>query len=126
MTTSLAYDHPNHTIIREYPAGRAGGAAATKYCPFRMKQAGTLVAVHLVCAVSGSGTNPGIWQVLVNGGSLGAVTTMTNVVNSTLSFTFNRTVTSLTDVFEVLSGAEAAAKVDVIYEYKVAFPSDAT
>ena len=127
MTTKRFYDHPNFTISREQVGARAGGAASTLYSPFRMFQAGTLIAAHIAHAVSGT-TASAMWEVMLNAVTFttALVFSLTNITGSVHTFEINRAVTSLTDVFQIKSGIETVQQVDVVWEYKVDYPGNET
>lgn len=120
-TTGFSYDHPNYTVIREETHTAVAAAGVIPALTFRSRVAAVVVGIG-VSLGSISGTASLVLTLLMNG-SVAAVLTLSNSANEVareFTLTVNRTLTSLTDRFEV-SGPTGATtgKITVDYVYRI-------
>lgn len=120
-TTGFSYDHPNYTIIRSETHSAVIAAGVIPSLGFRSRVAATVTGIG-VCLGSISGTASIILTLLMNG-SVAAVLTLSNSANEVsreFTLTVNRTLTALTDRFEV-SGPTGATtgKITIDYNYRI-------
>ncbi len=120
-TSSQNYDHPNYTTIREEMHTAVAAAGVVPALTFRSRVAAVVTGIG-VCLGSVSGT-ASLILTLLNNGSVAAVLTLSNSANEVareFTLTVNRTLTSLTDRFEVSVFAGATTgKVTVCYQYRI-------
>ena len=120
-TISFSYDNPNYTYIREEAHTAVAAAAVIPGLTFRSRVAAVVTGIG-VCLGSVSGTATLILTLLMNG-SVAAVLTLSNSANEVareFTLTALRTLTSITDRFEV-SGPTGATtgKITVVYNYRI-------
>lgn len=120
-TTSFAYDDPNYSIIRNEHKTAVAAAGTIPGLTFRSRVAAVVTGIGVALG-SVSGTASLILTLLHNG-SVAAVLTLSNSANEVareFTLSVNRTLTSITDRFEV-SGPTGATtgKITVAYEYRV-------
>lgn len=121
-TKTLFYTDPNFIINREHCAGEVGGAATTVYGKFHSFAATRLKAVHARVTVAGTATTHK-FDVYIGTDSVGSIALSTSTAGATGSVTIDQDVDSL-QAIEVKTGADAAGKAVVSYEY--AYQGDAT
>tara|TARA_R110000868_G_scaffold59652_2_gene183080 strand:- start:2867 stop:3274 length:408 start_codon:yes stop_codon:yes gene_type:complete len=120
-TITQQYDHPNYRISRDEMHSAVAAAGVIPTLTFRSRVAATVTGIGVVLG-SISGTASLILTLLHNG-SVAAVLTLSNSANEVareFTLTVNRTLTSITDRFEV-SGPTGATtgKVTVCYQYRI-------
>ena len=120
-SADFQYDHPDYTIIRQQTHSAVAGAGVIPALTFRSRVAATVTGIGVVLG-SVSGTASLILTLLHNG-SVAAVLTLSNSANEVarqFTLSVNRTLTAITDRFEV-SGPTGATtgKVSVVYEYRI-------
>src|SRR3990167_4513583 len=108
--TQWYVDQAAAASINQEVYGRAAiGVPGTRHVPFRLKQAGVLLNVTLRVNSTSSGSAgtsaSDTWEVLKNGITMTAqegltAAVLTNAADSTITFTINKEVTSMSDVFE--------------------------
>ena len=112
----MTYADPNATVRREYFAGEAGGGATTEYGKFRSFQKARLKKVHAVVTVAGTATTHKL-DVYHGTTSISSISLSTAAARGTASSsTLNEELASL-DQISVKTGADAAGKAHVIYEF---------
>jgi len=120
-TSTQNYDHPNYTVIREEMHSAVAAAGVIPALSFRSRVAAVVTGIGVVLG-SVSGTASLILTLLHNG-SVAAVLTLSNSANEVsreFTLTVNRTLTSLTDRFEVSGPTGATSgKVTVCYQYRI-------
>lgn len=113
----MTYADPNATVRRENFAGEAGGGATTEYCKFRSFQKARLKKVHAVVTVAGTATTHKL-DVFHGTTSISSISLGTSIAGVTASSaTLNEELAAL-DQISVKTGADAAGKAHVIYEYQ--------
>lgn len=110
------YTDPNYNITRDHCAGEVGGAATTVYGKFHTFAASRLKAVHARVTVAGTATTHAL-AVYVGTASVGSIALSTSTAGVTSTLELNQPVASLQAV-EVKTGADAAGKAVVSYEYE--------
>lgn len=123
-TKNESYDSPNYLINREHCAGEAGGAATTVYGKFHAFAATRLKAVHFRVTTAGTATTHK-FDVYIGTASVASQALSTNTAGSTYSLAIGSNVSSL-EAVEVKSGADAAGKAVVSYEYEYQPMADMT
>lgn len=118
---SFQYDHPTYTMIRSETKTVVAAAGVIPALTFRSRVAAVVTQIGVVLG-SVSGTASLILTLLHNG-SVAAVLTLSNSANEVareFTLSVNRTLTALTDRFEV-SGPTGATtgKVTVEYQYRI-------
>lgn len=116
-TKTLAYDAPDYTITRTHCPGEAGGGATTVYGKFNQYSACKLKAVHFRVTTAGTATTHR-FDVYIGTSSVGSAALSTSAAGVTSSVSIGSAVTSL-QAIEVKSGADAAGKAVVLYEYEL-------
>lgn len=112
------YSDPNSTLRRENFAGEAGGAATTEYGKFRSFQKAKLKAVHAIVTTQGTAAGHKL-DVYHGTTSVGTIALGTSAAGTIAhSATLNRELASM-DQVSVKTGADAAGKAAVVYEYEV-------
>lgn len=111
-----SYDSPNYTIVRDHCVGEVGGAANTVYGKFHAFAATRLKAVHIRVTTAGTATDHKL-DVYIGTASVATQALSTNTAGSTYSIAVGSNVSSLQAV-EVKTGADAAGKAVVSYEYE--------
>ena len=112
----MTYADPNATVRRENFAGEAGGGATTEYGKFRSFQKARLKKVHAVVTVAGTATTHKL-DVYHGTTSISSISLSTAAAGGTASSsTLNEELASL-DQISVKTGADAAGKAHVIYEF---------
>ena len=120
-SASFAYDHPNYAQFRHEMHTAVAAAGVIPALSFRSRVAAVVTGIGVVLG-SVSGTASLILTLLMNG-SVAAVLTLSNSANEVareFTLTVNRTLTSITDRFEV-SGPTGATtgKITVEYMYRI-------
>lgn len=120
-TANYAYDHPNYALQRVEHHTAVAAAGVIPALTFRSRVAAVVTGIGVVLG-SVSGTASIILTLLMNG-SVAAVLTLSNSANEVareFTLSVNRTLTSLTDRFEV-SGPTGATtgKITVHYDYRI-------
>ncbi len=121
MTTrqNMPYDHSAFTVVME--EGRAAQIGATGVVPlagFRSKLKAIVTSISAVVSSLATGT---VILTLEFNGSVAAILTLTNSVNtlSTFTLTANRTLDTMADHFNVSTPTHATGQIYVIYQYHV-------
>lgn len=114
----MSYDDPDFLVRRESFSGEAGGAATTEYCKFRSFQAARLKKVHVVATVAGTATTHAI-NIYHGTTSIGAISLSTSTAGVTGSSALLDRALAALDQISVKTGADAAGKAHVIYEFEV-------
>lgn len=118
-TNSMAYDHPSYTIMRQ--ESKTFGPAVAAVMPalsFRSKVACVVTGIGVVLNSVSSVT---LILTLLHNGSVAAVLTLSNSANEVareFTLAVNRTLTALTDRFEI-SANKDKGDVTVVYDYKI-------
>jgi hypothetical protein len=115
-TKKMNYTDPDYNINRDHCAGEVGGAATTVYGKFHAFAATKLKAVHARVTTAGTATTHKL-DVYVGTASVGSIALSTNTAGYTASVNIGANVDSLQAV-EVKTGADAAGKAVVSYEYE--------
>lgn len=123
-TKDLFYTEPDVTITREHCAGEVGGGATTVYGKFHSFAATRLKAVHVRVTTAGTATTHAL-NVYIGTASVGAIALSTSTAGVTASLDVNLPVASL-EAVEVKTGADAAGKAVVSYEYQYQAGADVT
>lgn len=119
----MSYSDSNFTTRREHFAGEAGGGATTEYGKFRVFQASRLKKVHAFITTAGTATTHAI-NVYHGTTSIGAIALSTSTAiasalgGANSSAVLNRTLAA-GDQISVKTGADAAGKAHIIYEFEV-------
>lgn len=118
----MRYDSPNCTVRREHFAGEAGGAATTEYAKFRAFQKFKLKAVHVWPTVAGTATTHKL-DVLRGTTSVGSISLSTAAAASAEGAAPSSADLDIDvdqgEQVSVKSGADAAGKAHVVYEFEV-------
>lgn len=113
----MAYDSPDAVVRRSwFVSTEAGGAATTEYGKFRPCMKSRLRAVHVVVSTAGTATTHAI-NIYHGTTSIGAIALSTATANATGSNTDIDETLAQYDQVSVKTGADAAGKVWVMYEY---------
>jgi hypothetical protein len=119
-TQSNAYDHPSYTIMRQ-ESKTFGPVTANAVQPALSFRSRVACVVTGIAAILNSVSSNTLILTLFFNGSIAAILTLSNSVNEVareFTLTANRTLTGLTDRFEV-STAKDKGDVTVVYEYKL-------
>jgi hypothetical protein len=118
-SADFQYDHPNYTQIRQHTASVAVAAAGLlPELTFRSRVAAVVTGI---AAVLGSVSSNTLLLTLLHNGSVAAILTLSNSANEVarqFTLSVNRTLTSITDRFEI-HAAKDKGKVSVVYEYRI-------
>lgn len=120
---SFNYDHPNYTIIRQsvHSAATTTATAAQHGLTFRSRVACVVTGISAI--LGGTVSTTTLIITLLFNGSIAALLTLEESINEfvgTFTMSANRTLSSLTDRFEVGVGAGASApQITVVYEYRI-------
>lgn len=120
---SFAYDDPNYTIIRQsvHSAATTTAIAAQPGLTFRSRVACVVTGISAI--LGGTVSTTTLIITLLFNGSVAALLTLEESINEfvgTFTMSANRTLTSLTDRYEVGVGAGASApQITVVYEYRI-------
>lgn len=118
----MAYDDPDFTTRREHFAGEAGGAATTEYGKFRAFQKFRLKAVHAFRTVAGTATTHK-FDVFRGTASVGSIALSTTAAVGHAGGAPSSAVLDLEvaqgQQVSVKSGADAAGKAHIVYEFEV-------
>lgn len=113
------YDSPNYTVIRQQSHTTAVAAAGVQpTLTFRSRVAAVVTGIGVVL---GSASSVSLILTLLHNGSVAAILTLSNSANEVareFTLTVNRTLTALTDRFEV-SANKDKGDVSVVYEFRV-------
>lgn len=116
---SDSYDSPNYTVIRQQSHTAAVAAAGVlPTLTFRSRVAAVVTGIGVVL---GSASSVSLILTLLHNGSVAAILTLSNSANEVareFTLAVNRTLTSLTDRFEV-SANKDKGDVSVVYEFRV-------
>lgn len=115
-TKQKQYTDPDYNISRDHCPGEVGGAATTAYGKFHAFAATKLKAVHARVTTAGTATTHKL-DVYIGTTSVGTIPLSTNTAGYTASALIGSNVDSLQGV-EVKTGADAAGKAVVSYEYE--------
>jgi Flp pilus assembly protein TadG len=115
-TKELFYTQTDATITRDHCAGEVGGAATTAYGKFHSFAATRLKAVHVRVTTAGTATTHKL-DVYIGTASVATVALSTSTAGVTATIPVGLPVASL-EAVEVKSGADAAGKAVVTYEYE--------
>lgn len=120
-TATFEYNHPTYTYVRDDIHTAVAAAGVIPALTFRSRVAAVVTGIG-VCLGSVSGTASLILTLLMNG-SVAAVLTLSNSANEVareFTLTSLRTLTSITDRFEV-SGPTGATtgKITVDYQFRI-------
>jgi hypothetical protein len=119
VSMSFAYDDPNYTTVHEHVGQATATAAGVQHgLSFRTRVAAVVTAISVV--LESAATASSILTLLFNG-SAAALLTLSNSANDdykNFTMTANRTLTSMTDRYEV-STDQDSGRVRVIYQYKI-------
>jgi hypothetical protein len=115
------YTDPTPNVIQQYShPDQAGGGATTEYCKFRTFMKAKLLGVHIFVATAGTATTHK-FDILHGTSSIGSVSLSTSTAGVSTSFVPTSEVTlAAGDTVTVKSGADAAGKAEVVYEYQIA------
>jgi len=123
MTTrAAAYDSPIYNVHHTY-GGEAGGAATTQYAKFAAWSAMSVYAIQLTCTVVGT-AGISTWAALkINTGGT-TTTALLSLSTGTVGVSYNVVLSTSPgglalaqgDIFDVVSGGDATAKLAVSYE----------
>jgi hypothetical protein len=122
VSKDMAYDHPTYTVMRQFigtSAALAGGNAVEAPLSFRTRVAAVVTGISVILASIGSGS--AILTLMFNGSVAAALTLGSASANENIkdfTMTANRTMTSMTDRYEI-SSSKDKGQVTVIYQYKV-------
>jgi len=118
-TQTEEYSSPNYTLIRQQSHTTAVAAAGIlPALTFRSRVAAVVTGIGVVLNSVSSVT---LILTLLHNGSVAAVLTLSNSVNEVareFTLTVNRTLTSITDRFEV-SAAKDKGDITVVYEWRI-------
>jgi Flp pilus assembly protein TadG len=117
-TKELFYTQADATITRDHCAGEVGGAATTAYGKFHSFAATRLKAVHVRVTTAGTATTHKL-DVFIGTASVATVALSTSIAGVTATIPVDLPVPSMGAV-EVKTGADAAGKAVVTYEYSYA------
>lgn len=121
-TTNFAYDHPNYTVMRqEVKAGvHTAGNVVQPLLTFRSRVACIVTGISVVLdSIAGTAT---LILTLLHNGSVAAVLTLSNSANEVareFTLSVNRTLTALTDRFEISCDDHDDGTMTVVYQYKI-------
>lgn len=119
-----SYDHPNYTTMRQQSNTIAPAAAGSQAgLTFRSKVACVVTGIYAIIGGSLTPTVSLILTLLFNR-SVAAILTITKTINEaagTFTLTTNRTLTGMTDSFNISTNAAVSAdcEVTVVYEYRI-------
>lgn len=118
-TLSDQYDSPNYTVIRQNSHTTAVAAAGVQpNLTFRSRVAAVVTGIGVVL---GSASSVSLILTLLHNGSVAAVLTLSNSANEVareFTLAVNRTLTALTDRFEVSTNKDKG-DVTVVYEFRI-------
>jgi hypothetical protein len=110
------YNDPNFNITRDHCAGEVGGGATTAYGKFHAFAATRLKAIHARVTTAGTATTHAL-NAYIGTASVGAIALSTSIAGVTATLLLDLPVASL-EAVEVKTGADAAGKAVVTYEYE--------
>lgn len=118
-TLSDQYDSPNYTVMRQNShSANIAAAGVAPSLTFRSRVAAVVTGIGVVL---GSASSVSLILTLLHNGSVAAVLTLSNSANEVareFTLAVNRTLTALTDRFEV-SANKDKGDVTVVYEYRI-------
>lgn len=118
-TLSDQYDSPNYTVIRQNSHTTAVAASGVQpTLTFRSRVAAVVTGIGVVL---GSASSVSLILTLLHNGSVAAVLTLSNSANEVareFTLAVNRTLTALTDRFEVSTNKDKG-DVTVVYEFRI-------
>jgi hypothetical protein len=123
VSASFAYDDPNYTLIRQsiHSAATTTATATQPGLTFRSRVA--CVMTNISAILGGTVATTTLIITLLFNGSIAALLTLEESINEfvgTFTMAANRTLTALTDRFEIGVGAGASAPyITVVYEYRI-------
>lgn len=121
MTTrqNIPYDHPAFAVVMQ--EGRAAQIAATGIVPLAGFRSKLKAIVTNISAVVSSLATATVILTLEFNGSVAAILTLTNSVNtlSTFTLTANRTLDTMADKFNVSTPTHETGQIYVIYQYHI-------
>ena len=116
---SMDYSDPSYTMMRQHSFTGAVAAAGVQVgLTFRSRVAAVVTGIGVVLGSVSSAT---LILTLLFNGSIAAILTLSNSANEVareFTLTANRTLTSLTDRFEI-SAAKDKGDITVVYEWRV-------
>lgn len=113
----MSYDSPNFTTRFEHFAGEAGGEATTEYAKFRRFQALQLKKVHAVVTTAGTTTGHKL-DVYHGTTSVASIALSTSTTGEAASTDFLDLRVESLEALSVKTGADAAGKAHVIFEFE--------
>jgi hypothetical protein len=115
----MAYDDPNYTLIRqECHTTAVATAGVQQSLTFRSRVAAVVTGIGVVL---GSASSVTLICTLLHNGSVAAILTLSNSANEVarqFTLSVNRTLTSITDRFQVSTDKDKG-DVTVVYEYRI-------
>lgn len=116
---SDSYDSPNYTVIRQQShTANVAAAGVVPTLTFRSRVAAVVTGIGVVL---GSASSVSLILTLLHNGSVAAILTLSNSANEVareFTLSVNRTLTAITDRFEV-SANKDKGDVSVVYEFRV-------
>jgi len=122
-TYSGSYDDANYTTIRQSVHSAATTTATANQPGLTFRSRVACVVTQVTAILGGTVSTTTLIITLLFNGSIAALLTLEESINEfigTFTLVTNRTMTSMTDRFEVGVGAGASAPyITVVYEYKI-------
>lgn len=120
---NMTYDDPNYTLIRQSIHSAATTTATANQPGLTFRSRVACVVTQVSAILGGTVSTTTLIITLLFNGSVAALLTLEESINEfvgTFTLGSNRTLTSLTDRFEVGVGAGASApQITVVYEYRI-------
>ena len=118
-SADFEYDHPNYTVMRhEHHTGAVAAAGVQVGLTFRSRVAAVVTGIGVAL---GSASSVTLILTLLHNGSVAAILTLSNSANEVarqFTLSVNRTLTALTDRFEVSTNKDKG-DISVVYEYRI-------
>lgn len=120
---SMSYDDPNYTLIRQSVHSAATTTATANQPGLTFRSRVACVVTQISAILGGTVSTTTLIITLLFNGSVAALLTLEESINEfigTFTLSANRTLTSMTDRFEVGVGAGTSAPyMSVVYEYRI-------
>ena len=120
---TMAYDDANYTLIRQSVHSAATTTATANQPGLTFRSRVACVVTGISAILGGTVSTTTLIITLLFNGSVAALLTLEESINEfvgTFTMAANRTLTSLTDRYEVGVGAGASApQITVVYEYRI-------
>ena len=122
-SVTMSYDDPNYTLIRQSVHSAATTTATANQPGLTFRSRVACVVTQVSAILGGTVSTTTLIITLLFNGSVAALLTLEESINEfigTFTLGTNRTLSSMTDRFEVGVGAGASAPyISVVYEYRI-------